>query len=596
MTPENDKFLELLSDYDGTAQDRQKKFLVENYGYDSFMSLNDMEYAKLEELGYDGSLNDKWHKYIIALGGSGLGVKAQLLSSTFYVITDPYKVNNFSPELTTDFISQYYRTGGSESTLTQTITHNSATAGNATMVDSDGVLKWRPHNLFSYSEQFDNGVWKNNGTAETVGEAAPDGNNDAARVQGTSSFRTFYQNGPLVLGQTYTVSFYVKSYSGADQTFAIFLDNAGTSSDLTATSQWQLFSLTATATRTGNYPVGIADGSGSLNYDIVIWGAQLYRSDLGGMVDVPSEERAFAGATTYVPTTSSARYLPRIGHHVYNGSQWVNEGLLHESEARTNAQENSNVFTGAGNATITVDQAVSPDGTTNASLYDENVANSANAGLFGTATVSAGVAYTNSVFVKYKSGSGWVALCHRGSSAANQFFAWFDIQNGVVGSNQGGSGTMSYDNHGIEDCGNGWYRIYTVGTDSGSTTYNAFVISAPSDNNSNRETDAEFYIYGAQLEAGSTPSSYIPTSGNTVTRSAETLTIEHENLPWPSPVVIGEELVTGGEFNDAGDLTDWSPDDDGTNSIVDGELQVSTGVTGVLGAYQVVSGFTAGKV
>ena len=32
----------------------------------------------------------------------------------------------------------------------------------------------------------------------------------------------------------------------------------------------------------------------------------------------------------------TARYLPRIGHHVYNGSAWVNEGLLAESEARTN--------------------------------------------------------------------------------------------------------------------------------------------------------------------------------------------------------------------------------------------------------------------
>jgi hypothetical protein len=39
---------------------------------------------------------------------------------------------------------------------------------------------------------------------------------------------------------------------------------------------------------------------------------------------------------SYVPTTSSAVYLPRRGHHVYNGSAWVNEGLLHESESRTN--------------------------------------------------------------------------------------------------------------------------------------------------------------------------------------------------------------------------------------------------------------------
>ena len=28
--------------------------------------------------------------------------------------------------------------------------------------------------------------------------------------------------------------------------------------------------------------------------------------------------------------------VPRLDHHVYNGSAWVNEGILHESEARTN--------------------------------------------------------------------------------------------------------------------------------------------------------------------------------------------------------------------------------------------------------------------
>ena len=45
------------------------------------------------------------------------------------------------------------------------------------------------------------------------------------------------------------------------------------------------------------------------------------------------------GFETYVPTTSSAVYAPRVGHHVYNGSAWVNEGILHESEARTNLDD-----------------------------------------------------------------------------------------------------------------------------------------------------------------------------------------------------------------------------------------------------------------
>jgi hypothetical protein len=59
----------------------------------------------------------------------------------------------------------------------------------------------------------------------------------------------------------------------------------------------------------------------------------------------------------------------------------------------------------------------------------------------------------------------------------------------------------------------------------------------------------------AQLEEAPTPSSYILTTTSSATRAGETLTIPAANLPWPEPVVIGEELVTNGTFDT--DTSGW---------------------------------------
>lgn len=160
----------------------------------------------------------------------------------------------------------------SDATLSNTITHSRA--GNATMVDSDGLLKWAPHNL-------------------ALNSASP----------ATQSIT-------VVSGADYTVECLGSG--------SITLSGAGTGT-VTEGSEVEITASTTTLTLTV---------SGSLD---AMW---CYRSDLGGMVDVPAGERSFPSASTYVPTTSSARYLPRVGHHVYNGSAWMNEGLLDECGGR----------------------------------------------------------------------------------------------------------------------------------------------------------------------------------------------------------------------------------------------------------------------
>ena len=74
------------------------------------------------------------------------------ISKYGYSAFSAYAVNNFEPALVFDFKGNYFRKSATDSTFGASITHAATT--NATMVDSDGLLKWRPHNNLTKSNTF----------------------------------------------------------------------------------------------------------------------------------------------------------------------------------------------------------------------------------------------------------------------------------------------------------------------------------------------------------------------------------------------------------------------------------------------------------
>jgi hypothetical protein len=476
-------------------------------------------------------------------------------------------VDGKHPGLLLDFDDEYYLANGGKKSLDEVI--NFTRAGNATMVDSDGLIKWAPHNLLSYSEDFSNAAWSK--TDVTVSS------NEVTFTSTSAELRQDFSLNPNV----YTLKFDIWSDSSSGDTVRVVGAVSGAtnpSQDIVLSSSRTTVSLQIDATGGTSFVAVRFVSDGSDTPVFYLENVHLYRSDLGGMAPVPAGERSFPSASTYVPTTSSARYLPRVGHHVYNGSAWVNEGVLAESEARTNLLTYSNFSArwSATRATLTTGALLSPDGQVNGASVKTNTVNDSHY-VSDTLAVTAGFRYTASVFAK-AGGKKWFTI-YNGSG--NTFF---DLDDGVVGSVAASNNTTAE----IQNAGNGWFRCL-ISFDAPSASYLFAVGPALADTDNTYIGDnvsEEIYLYGAQLEAAPTPSSYIPTAGSTVTRAAETFTIPAANLPWPTET-YGPELVTNGTFD--ADTSGWTAVDSAVLSVSSNALRVTTPAGGAASATQTIT-------
>lgn len=212
--------------------------------------------------------------------------------------------------------------------------------------------------------------------------------------------------------------------------------------------------------------------------------------------------------------SSAATYIEGglVKYATADQARFEDKGLLVE-ESRTNEIPYSEDFTHSSwtnvNVTVTSNNTTAPDGTLNAAdrlqIGDTN-------GIIYNNTVG-GVASNSTI-------SMWVKAVNPGTDDVFRLASAGDLSADLTATNE-------------------WVR-YTF--TSSTTTSSLHGIARPSDN-----TAADVYVWGAQFEEGKTfPTSYIPTSGLTVTRSIDIVQITDNNFTSLWTPNAGAWIVKGG--------------------------------------------------
>jgi hypothetical protein len=248
---------------------------------------------------------------------------------------------------------------------------------------------------------------------------------------------------------------------------------------------------------------------------VFLWGAQ---------VEQRSSVTAYTATTTapitnYIPALQSAASgVARFEHNPVTG-----ESLgLEIEEQRTNLLERSEEFDNAywikNNSSITANSIIAPNGTLTAEKFVESSSNAFPEIVKVLSTLSG--QHTWTVFAK-KGERQWLAVDAFVDSARR---TWFNLDNGTVGTSAAGNTAT------ITPVGNGWYRCTVSRDTSGAVRFRLFM--STTDNGASYQGDgfSGIYIWGAQLEAGSFATSYIPTVASQVTRSADSASMTGTNF------------------------------------------------------------------
>jgi hypothetical protein len=397
-------------------------------------------------------------------------------------------------------------------------------------------------NLLLQSQTFDV-TWNKPAITITANStAAPDGTTTADTLTGDGATTNHNVNqGSIATTSNRTFSVYAKAgtqnfiqfYFAADTApFANFNITAGagavgsvgtniTASIVDAGNGWYRCIATITSATVTGINIGFISSATSaraesvaLSTTVFLWGAQAEARD---------------AVTAYTPTTTQpiSNYVPLletaasgVARFDHNPVTFESLGLLIEQQstnlvlqsedfsttwANTNSNDDLNVLI-ASNGTLTADKIYSTTGN------DGYVSQAVN--------IVSGTVYTSTIYAK---AAGFSSFRIIQTAAGGDKSATFTLT---------GDGSTSLVTAGataaITSVGNGWYRcgITYTATSTGATGFRIY----PQQFGATGDGYSGIYIWGAQLEAASFATSYIPTVASQVTRAADSASMTGANF------------------------------------------------------------------
>jgi hypothetical protein len=385
-------------------------------------------------------------------------------------------------------------------------------ASSATYYDGVTTAK-AEENLLLRSQDY-SATWTVTNLTPVTGKTAPDTTSTATEFTATAANAVLTQGFTAIAG-SYTFSVFLRRVTGSGD-IQIAADN-GTWTTKAITGTWARYDVTQT----------VAAGSKTAGVRVVtdtdaieVWGAQLEQRDAVTSYTATTTQQI----TNYIPVLlTAATNAPRFDHNPTTGESL---GLLIE-EQRTNLFPYSEDFADAAwsktRSSITSNTIVAPDGTlTGDKLVEDTTATSTHfvsdnvnliANTFYTATVYVKAAERTRVRLQNSSTANWTTVGD----------AYFDLSAGTIV-----AGTGS-----ITPIGNGWYRCSINGTFGGTDAVgglNIFILESGTTTSYTGDGYSGVYIWGAQLESGAFPMSYIATVAAAVTRSADAASMTGTNF------------------------------------------------------------------